>query len=95
MKREQLLEEAKRIVTVDRTAQYGLPEDSFRVIANLWSSYLDRQINSEDVAVMMILLKAARIRSGAGKEDNWVDIAGYAACGAEVEERTRRKETDG
>ena len=34
---------------------------------------------------MLALLKIARIRSGNGKEDNWVDLAGYAACGAEVE----------
>ena len=60
----------------------------------MWTTYIDRAImqngysvdlSSQDVAVMMIMLKIARIGTGADKEDNWVDIAGYAACGGEVE----------
>ena len=39
---------------------------------------------SRDVAVMMILLKIARVASSK-KSDNWVDIAGYAACGGEID----------
>lgn len=27
----------------------------------------------------------ARIATGHGKADNWVDLAGYAACGGELE----------
>ena len=34
---------------------------------------------------MLALLKIARIASGRAKEDNWVDLAGYAACGGEIE----------
>lgn len=34
---------------------------------------------------MMSLLKIARTATGAAKLDNWVDIAGYAACGAELD----------
>ena len=37
---------------------------------------------------MMILLKVSRNRR-LGVRDNWVDIAGYAACGAECEEELR------
>lgn len=33
----------------------------------------------------MALLKLARVAEGHGKTDNWVDLAGYAACGAEIE----------
>ena len=29
--------------------------------------------------------KIARTASGHAKEDNWVDLAGYAACGGEIE----------
>lgn len=39
----------------------------------------------EDVAAMLALLKIARIASGHAKADNWVDLAGYAACGGEIE----------
>lgn len=27
----------------------------------------------------------ARIAAGGGKADSWIDLAGYAACGAECE----------
>jgi hypothetical protein len=33
---------------------------------------------------MMSLLKLARIRSNPGHSDNWIDLAGYAACGGEL-----------
>jgi len=33
---------------------------------------------------MMALLKIARIRTGTATEDSFVDLAGYAACGAEI-----------
>lgn len=36
--------------------------------------------------MMMCLLKVARIRSGGGTGDSFVDLAGYAACGAEIKE---------
>jgi len=32
---------------------------------------------------MMALLKVARIKAG-GTDDSFVDLAGYAACGAEI-----------
>ena len=38
---------------------------------------------SIDVAMMMALLKVARIKAG-GTDDSFVDLAGYAACGAEI-----------
>lgn len=38
----------------------------------------------EDVAMMMSLLKIARIRNGGGSGDSFVDLAGYAACGGEI-----------
>ena len=41
---------------------------------------------ASDVANMMILLKIARGAIGKPKADNWIDIAGYAACGGELQE---------
>lgn len=35
----------------------------------------------------LALLKIARIATGHGKSDNWVDLAGYAACGGELQSR--------
>lgn len=83
MRRVGVLREAELIVTQDRNASYGEPEDSFRLIAKLWADYLGTEILTEDVPAMMVLLKIARLRAS-NKQDNWIDIAGYAACGGEV-----------
>lgn len=85
MNREECLNRAKEIVTGNKEAEYGSPEDNFSTIANLWGAYLNEPIKTKDVAVMMIMVKLARISSGHAKDDNWVDIAGYAACGSELE----------
>lgn len=82
--RERCLSEASKAVLTDRSEAYGgKPENNFREIGRLWSVYLDREISDQDVAVMMILLKTARIKTGRHKDDNWIDVAGYAACGME------------
>jgi len=46
--------------------------------------YLVDHIRPADVAVMMSLLKISRIAESPSTGDHWVDLAGYAACGAEV-----------
>lgn len=40
----------------------------------------------EILSAAMCLFKIARIATGHGKADNWVDLGGYAACGGELEE---------
>lgn len=84
MKRAEMLDAAKTIVTKDRQADHGKPEDSFADIRGLWSAYLDRELTSADVANMMILLKIARAKTNPKHQDNWVDMAGYASCGCEI-----------
>ena len=73
-----------------RAGQYGPPEKNFGNIANKWRSYLsnkwsrDVYLDGVDVALMMIELKIERVRENPFHYDSWVDIAGYAAAGAEV-----------
>lgn len=91
--RKSVLETAMKCVCGDRENDYGSPEDNFRTIANLWIDYLSGKadvldIGPHDVAAMLALLKIARIASGHGKADNWIDLAGYAACGGELEAQT-------
>ena len=81
--RADILKEVEGIICKDRNEQYGEPEDNFKRIAVFWSNYLDREITSADVAIMMVLFKAARIANDKYKADSWVDICGYSACGAE------------
>ena len=90
MTREECLANAKKCVCGQRERDYGSPEDNFRTIANLWSAYLQAKpdagdILPADVAAMMALLKIARISNSPAHADSWVDLAGYAACGAEIE----------
>lgn len=90
--REDILKAAQACVCGDREQDYGSPEKNFETIANLWNAYLDARpsnvIVPHDVAAMLALLKVARIASGHAKKDNWVDLAGYAACGGEIEAKT-------
>ena len=85
MKREEILDTAKRCVCGDREQDYGSPEKNFERIAEFWSTYMGYPVVAHDVAAMLALLKIARIASGHAKEDNWIDLAGYAACGGEIE----------
>ena len=85
-----ILDEARHCVCRSREEDYGSPEDSFDMIARLWSVYTGYEFEPAHVAVMMVLLKVARIAGGSRNLDNWIDIAGYAACGGEI--MGRRKE---
>lgn len=84
MTRKECIDAAAKAVLHDRAQEYGDgPEDCFQLIASLWSSYLGHPVSSCDVAAMMALLKIARVKYNPRHADSWVDIAGYAACGAE------------
>lgn len=85
MTRPEILDKAKACVVGDREQDYGSPESNFGRIANLWTAFLNITITPVEVAAMLALLKIARIASGHAKEDNWIDLAGYAACGGELE----------
>ena len=94
MTRKEILETAEKIVNGEREEQYGTPENNFKTIAKFWEAYLNAQcigqieIELHDVAAMLALLKIARIAGGQAKDDNWVDLAGYAACGGELQPGT-------
>lgn len=81
--RSSVLTEANSIVNGARANTYGGPEDSFNTIAALWSAYTSCSYTATDVAVMLALLKVARLKNSPNHRDSWVDLAGYAACGAE------------
>ena len=84
MKRAEILDKAKECVCGQREQDYGSPEDNFAKIAKLWTAYKNVSFTPGDVAMMMALLKIARIQSGTGTSDSFVDLAGYAACGGEI-----------
>lgn len=89
--RKNILETAIQCVCTDREQQYGSPEDNFHVVSELWTAYMGNNkgrwniiFTAHDVAMMMCLLKIGRIASGQAKADNYIDLAGYAACAGEI-----------
>lgn len=84
MRRDEVLREAERLINADRRDTYGEVRENFETIAGLWSVWLGVKVGAVDVAAMMIMVKAARLKVSPEHVDSWVDIAGYAALGAEV-----------
>ena len=77
-----VLDRAGRLICSERAVEYGLPGDSFKAIAELWTTYLRAPIgalDARDVGQMLILFKSIRDRVHR-KIDNLDDIAGYAQC---------------
>ena len=86
MSREAVLALAHAAV-MSRGEAYGGVEDNFANIADLWTLWLDGsdgQVTSNDVAVMLALVKIARLKSDIKHKDSVVDLAGYAACLGEL-----------
>ena len=87
MKRAEILEQARKCVCGEREQEYGTPENNFALIGKLWEAYTGHPFSAKDVAMMMALLKVARIKTG-NKDDSFVDLAGYAACAGEIATQT-------
>lgn len=86
------LDKALKAVTTERGNQHGSAENSFEMIAQMWSVYLNHAAKSRtgedlrvsitafDVAQMMTTLKQCRAVYGDPQNmDNYVDGAGYQA----------------
>lgn len=90
--RQILLADALQITSHDRNQAYGNPEDNFQNIADRWNLYLlarfrgavvdenQFQLTAQDVGLMMIDMKMARLSTNMNHRDSLLDIAGYAAC---------------
>jgi len=83
-KSELILEEAISLISKDRHDDHGPADKSFGRIAKLWSIILDTQVQPHQVAQCMIAVKLSRINHTSVNDDNWIDIAGYAALGGEI-----------
>lgn len=86
MQRREILECAIDAVTGQRAQDHGELENSFFMIAKLWSVYWGETFKPKDVACMMALLKIARTATGHDKWDSYVDACGYMACAGELDE---------
>lgn len=79
---KELLEEAARTLGT-RGDAYGDYSKSLSDIAEYWRLYLKNRVGvaltAYDQAMLMLLLKIARAQSSPGREDHYIDMAGYAA----------------
>lgn len=84
-----VLSAAELAVNGTRPAVYAGPEQNFQRIADLWSVEMQNTgrpciFLPKDVAVFLTYVKLARLANSPSHLDSWTDLAGYAACGAEV-----------
>jgi len=80
-----VLDEAKVIIEGDREQTYGDPSVNLRRIAAMWSAHLGMKVTEDDVCLMMILVKVARLKNTPKHHDSQVDICGYAALMEKVQ----------
>jgi len=98
--RQQMLETATNLTCGDRNESYGPPFDNLSDCAALWTSYLNTkyrdshrpwepqlQMDAEDVAWMMSLVKMTRSFQTGYHADNYVDSAAYSAIAGECREQ--------
>jgi hypothetical protein len=85
-----ILDEAKRCVYSDRAKDYGHPLDECQRIAAFWSIILGCEVRAAQVPLCMIALKISR-EMNARKQDNAVDIAGYAECLDRIHRESERR----
>lgn len=84
---ESLLLQALEVIR-DRRPKYGGPKQHFKrtvgMINAAFAEILKRPLTESDWATFMILDKIARFNGPNATEDGPIDLAGYAACLAEV-----------
>ena len=94
---ESILEEAQRLTSGDRNADYGSPLDDWTRTAELWTALLRHKLKPgesitwADGMRCMIAVKLSRDVHSMSR-DNMVDAAGYARCRQEAAEEAERRE---
>ena len=86
-----VLKAATEIVK-DRGAVYGHPWVDFSKTAMLWEVVVGRPLKPEQVALMLALVKVARICNNHNfhHQDSVIDLIGYATCLQDCHEMRER-----
>lgn len=91
-----MLAKTQKIVDGQRDKEFGDPLDNMKCAAKLIGGYLGARrgdsIEAADVSIFMALFKIARLAGKRGSTDSWLDLAGYAAIGFDVQQRDQVKE---
>jgi len=87
----ELLTNADATIHGPREAEYGSKLQNFTQIAMLFQGTLatkllpDARITPEDVALLMMQVKIARLAKSPDHKDSILDLAGYAGCYDELQ----------
>lgn len=88
--RQEILEDAVSLTCGDRNKQYGEPQENLDAIAGHASIYLRNKLNedltAQDIAMIMVFVKAERLVTTPDHWDSHVDGAAYFAIAGEVVE---------
>ena len=100
MKSSEMLHAAVRLVDGPRSEDYGDKYENHVRIAKLWAMWLSErtrtwavdgqeerpgvEITPYDAAMMMLLVKVARLMQSPGHQGSHIDIAGYASISEEI-----------
>jgi hypothetical protein len=100
MKAGEMLKATAELVGGQRAIDYGDKKINHQRIAQLWDMWLSEsqksaskgdtdlkmlgQLSAYDVAMMMLLVKVARLMHSPGHQDSHIDIAGYASILEEI-----------
>jgi hypothetical protein len=87
MLRGDILKEASRLTHGDRNKNYGDPLTNHQRIAALWSVYLEVEITPAQAAIMLALVKVARLIESPDHLDSFIDGAAYFAIAGEIAHR--------
>jgi hypothetical protein len=95
---EEMLRKAADLVGGQRAKDYGSKTENHQRIADLWNYWVVQRykdsvvkLDPYDVAIMMLLLKVARLMNTPGHSDSHVDIAGYASIAEEISRTMEKK----
>ncbi len=81
--RGDILDVAKQLTYGDRNKTYGPPKEAHERLAKLLGAYLEIEMNAQQAAMVMVLIKVSRTISSPDHMDNYVDGAAYFAISGE------------
>jgi hypothetical protein len=100
MKAQEMLDAAVVVIGGQRSEDYGDKYENHMRIAKLWTIWLNERVRTwdteddednanieitpYDVAMMMLLVKIARLMNSPGHQDSHIDIAGYVSIMEEI-----------
>ncbi len=84
LKAADICAQAAVLVRGERQTTHGDKVQCLQNVAALWSAYLGSTVDAHDAALMLVLLKLARSKTGTFNIDDYLDMAGYAGCAGEI-----------